>query len=84
MAIDTNERFLTVLLRAGIFEPEQLDEIRDRLLGHYADPVALGKYLVEINWLTAYQLQMMLAGRWDELMVGPYQILDRLGEGGIS
>ena len=84
MAIDTNQRFLTALHRTGIFEQEQLDEIRDRLLGHYADPVALGEYLVEINWLTAYQLQMMLAGRWDELTIGPYQILDRLGEGGLS
>ncbi len=84
MATDTNQRFLTVLHRTGIFEQDQLDEIRDRLLDHYADPVALGEYLVEINWLTAYQLQMMLAGRWNELVIGPYQILDRLGEGGVS
>jgi eukaryotic-like serine/threonine-protein kinase len=84
MAIKTNDQFLTVLHRTGIFEQEQLDEIRAQLLGDYADPVALGEYLVEIDWLTAYQLQMLLGGQWDALIIGPFQILDRLGEGGIS
>jgi serine/threonine protein kinase len=84
MAIQTNDHFLTVLHRTGLFEQDQLDEIRTQLLGHYRDPVALGEYLVEIDWLTAYQLQTILAGHWDELMMGQFQILDRLGEGGIS
>ena len=84
MAIQTNHQFLTVLQRTGLFEPDQLDEIRAQLLGQYPDPMTLGEYLVEIGWLTAYQLQMILAGQWDELMMGPFQILDRLGEGGIS
>ena len=84
MAIQTNDHFLTVLHRTGLFEQEQLDEIRAQLLGLYRDPMALGEYLVEIGWLTGYQLQMLLAGHWDELMMGPFQILERLGEGGIS
>ena len=49
MAIETNDQLLTVLHRTGIFEPDQLAEIRLQLLAHYADPVALGEYLVEIG-----------------------------------
>ena len=47
MATDTNQRFLTVLHRTGIFEQEQLDEIRDRLL----DPAGnvRGSVLIFVN-----------------------------------
>src|SRR5262249_29827884 len=44
----------------------------------------LGERLVEIDWLTAYQLQLLLAGQWNDLTIGHYQVLDRLGEGGVS
>src|SRR5262249_32699440 len=54
------------------------------LVPHYSNPVALGEYLVRIDWLTPYQLQLLLAGQWADLAVGPYQILDRLGDGGVS
>src|SRR5262249_29589964 len=36
------------------------------------------------EWLTAFQLQTLLEGRWDDLNLGPYTLLDRLGEGGVS
>ena len=88
MAIQTvegsNDQFLSVLHRTGLFDREQLGEVRAHSLALHRDPVALGESLVEVGWLTAYQLQMILAGHWDDLLMGPFQILDRLGEGGIS
>src|SRR5262249_13081135 len=81
MSIDSVDTLLAVLRRSQLLAPEQVDEVARELGGHFEDPVALGEYLVEIDWLTAYQFQLLLAGRWDELTVGSYQVLDRLGEG---
>jgi eukaryotic-like serine/threonine-protein kinase len=84
MSIDCITTFLTVLRRTQLLAQEQVEEVARELVPHYADASALGEYLVQIDWLTAFQLQLLLIGRWDELTVGPYQILDRLGEGGVS
>src|SRR5947209_9294052 len=84
MPLDSVDNLLAVLRRTQLLAPEQVDEVARELVPHYADPEALGEYLVSVDWLTTYQLQMLLAEQWDELTVGPYQVLDRLGEGGVS
>ena len=84
MAIDSVETLLAVLRRTQLLTPEQVQDVARELAPHYPDPYELGQYLVEIDWLTAYQLQLLFAGRWDELTIAHYQILAQLGEGGIS
>src|SRR5579871_5944066 len=84
MSIDSVAMLLTVLRRTQLLAPEQADEVARELGPHYRDPRELADYLVEIDWLTAYQLEMLFAGRWEDLAVGPYHVLDRLGEGGVS
>jgi serine/threonine-protein kinase len=84
MALDSIDTLLTVLRRAQLLAPEQVEEVVRELVPHYTDAASLGEYLVEIDWLTTYQLQLLLAGRFDELTIGPYQVLARLGEGGVS
>src|SRR5262245_26533589 len=84
MSIDSVETLLAVLRRVELLAPEQVDEVAAELGPVYRDPVELGAYLVQIEWLTPYQLQALLTGSWDELTLGPYQVLDRLGEGGLS
>ena len=84
MTLDTPDTLLALLRRVELLAPDQVDEIARELVPHYPDPVDLGEYLVRIEWLTPYQLQLLLAGQWMELTIGPYQILDRLGEGGLS
>src|SRR4051812_24147577 len=84
MTLDTPDTLLAVLRRVELLAPEQVDEIARELVPHYPDPVSLGEYLVRIDWLTPYQFQLLLAGQWAELTIGPYQVLDRLGEGGLS
>jgi serine/threonine-protein kinase len=84
MILDTADSLLTLLRRVELLAPDQVDEIARELAPYYPDPVSLGEYLVRIDWLTAYQLQLLLGGQWHELAIGPYQILDRLGEGGLS
>ena len=84
MVIDSVDSLLAVLRRLQILGPQQVDEIARELAPQYADPFELSEYLIEIDWLTAHQRRLLFEGRWNELVVGPYQILDRLGEGGVS
>jgi eukaryotic-like serine/threonine-protein kinase len=84
MTLDRTDTLLALLRRVELLAPEQVDEIARELVPHYPDALRLGEYLVRIDWLTPYQLQLLLAGQWAELTIGPYQILDRLGEGGVS
>jgi serine/threonine-protein kinase len=84
MSIDSVTTLLSVIRRAQLLGPEQVEQVVRDLVPHYADARTLGQYLVEIDWLTAYQFQLLFEGHWDELTIGPYHILDRLGEGGVS
>jgi serine/threonine-protein kinase len=67
-----------------LLSPEQADEAARELLPLFDHAEKLGNYLVEVDWLTPFQLAMLLADRADELLIGPYQVLECLGEGGVS
>ena len=84
MVIDSVDTLLAVLRRVQLLPPPQLEEIARELAPHYAEPIELSEYLVEIDWLTAYQRNLLFEGRWNELTVGPYHILDALGEGAVG
>jgi serine/threonine-protein kinase len=72
-----------VLVQHRILEPGQLDEVRT-LQRRISDPRALFKELVQRGWLTTYQAGRILQGRGSELVLGPYLIMDLLGEGGAG
>src|SRR3954452_20086880 len=84
MSTDSIDTLLAVLRRTQLLAEEQVEQIAVELAPDFPNAQRLGEYLVEIDWLTPYQLLLLLTGEWRELTVGPYQILDRLGEGGVS
>jgi eukaryotic-like serine/threonine-protein kinase len=84
MPIESVDIFLSVLRRVQLLTAEQAAEVQRELGSVYTDPFELGAYLVEVDWITAYQLKLIFEERWDDLNIGPYQILDLLGEGGVS
>ena len=84
MVIDSVDALLAALRRLHLLTPQQVDEVVRELAPVYADPFDLSEYLIAIDWLTAYQRRLLFEGRWGELTVGPYQVLDRLGEGGMG
>jgi serine/threonine protein kinase len=71
--------FLDHLRRSKLLSPEQIGELADRHPG--APPAAIARALVAKNLLTAYQAQQLLAGNARGFLLGPYRILDFLGQG---
>ncbi len=57
--------------------------VRD-LVPRFDDPKLLADELVRRGWLTAYQKELLLAGRAGELVLGQYVLLDKIGEGGMG
>jgi tRNA A-37 threonylcarbamoyl transferase component Bud32 len=44
----------------------------------------LARQLLERGWLTSYQINQLFQGKGSDLVLGPYVLLERLGEGGTG
>ena len=80
MAIDTLTQLIDQLRQSQLLTSLQLDELNRSLQRQFPESKALAHALVERGWLTAYQAKQLLQG--GGLVLGPYTILDQLGEGG--
>jgi serine/threonine-protein kinase len=84
MAIVSNLALLDVLRGSGLLSRERLAALPQSVMGRLTDARALARLMLQRGWLTVYQINELLAGRGRELVVGPYHVLDRLGQGGHS
>jgi serine/threonine-protein kinase len=67
-----------------LLEPAQLDEVTRVLQGRFPEPKALARELIRRGWLTPYQVNHLFQGRGDDLLLGSYVLLERLGQGGMG
>ncbi len=82
--MDSNT-LVTQLRTLGLWpeqEPQQrhLLELSQRL----PDGRVLARELIRHDLLTPYQANLLLTGKGQQLVVGPYRVLERLGEGGMG
>jgi serine/threonine-protein kinase len=71
-------------LRRGPLLGMNSEVVLAEMAGRFTDARALGKEFLQRNLLTPYQVNQMLQGRGYDLLVGPYVLLERLGEGGAG
>jgi serine/threonine protein kinase/sugar lactone lactonase YvrE len=84
MPVTTAETLLADLKRVPLLSPSQLRRVEEAATrGSHSPQRVIGR-LVEKGWVTRFQGDTILAGRADTLLVGPYQLLDLLGEGGMG
>src|ERR1043165_8327409 len=81
MATAPTTSLLNNLQQYHVLDTKQLDEISSL---HFPDPKSLAKELIQRGWLTAYQANQLLSGKGQELVLGSYILLERLGEGGMG
>jgi len=80
---------LTDQLLAGIRDSRLLEDLRFAELSEWIrttkpEPTGLVKYLRRNAWLTDFQIKEISRGRGRELILGPYKLLELLGEGGMG
>ncbi|MFL5338854.1 MAG: serine/threonine-protein kinase, partial [Gemmataceae bacterium] len=83
MPIDTMLDFLDAMRQGAVLSEERLRRLGDDVTT-WNGPRELAKELVQRGWLTHYQAKQLLAGHGGDLTVGPYRVLDRLGQGGMG
>jgi serine/threonine-protein kinase len=82
--ISSSRNLVDALRQHQLLSPQQLAELTQLAHGRcgYARPLA--KMLIQRGWLAVYQVNQLLHGRGGELVIGPYLVLEKLGQGGLS
>src|SRR5271167_3515612 len=62
----------------------QLEDLARNVLPRYPDAKSLARALLDREWLTPYQVNMLLQGLGAKLVLEPYVILERLGDNALG
>src|SRR5262245_23688104 len=79
------EQFLQNLSDSDLFTPKAIDQVRAALSELQApDGEAAARKLVAAGKLTPFQAAAVLERRFEGLVIGNYEVLERLGQGGMG
>src|SRR5262249_51640997 len=81
--MDSVSTFLQAVRRSRLLNPVRLNELKLSLVQTTDDPDLLAEQLVRRGWLTFYQVEQLLAGHDQELVLDSYHLLKLLGQGGL-
>jgi serine/threonine-protein kinase len=84
MPVTSVASLVAALRESQALAQPHLEEVAHRLQRRFSDPRALARELLQRGWLTAYQINQVFLGRGGDLVLGPYVLLERLGEGGMG
>ncbi len=83
MATLSPSELLDWLEQNQFLTPPQISEIRP-IADSFPDCHSLAKELIRRDWLTPYQVNQILQGRRDQLILGNYRVRERIGEGAMG
>jgi hypothetical protein len=83
-AMDSVPAFLQLVRRSQLLNTEQLNEVKVHWLPGLRDAQVLAERLIQRGWLTPYQVDQIFEGQDRSLVLGPYLLLDLLGEGALG
>jgi serine/threonine-protein kinase len=83
MALDTVGSCIQAIRQYRLLTAPQLDEINENLPA-FRTPRVLAQELVKAGWLTPFQVNQVFKGQGKNLVLGPYVLVERLGEGGVG
>lgn len=84
MASASVRDLVEVLIQSRLLQTAQLEELSVGPCARITDPRELAQEILRRGWLTPYQINQILQGKTDELQLGSYLLLERLGEGGMG
>jgi serine/threonine protein kinase len=84
MSFASVSNFVKYLSQSPLLQSYQCDELTRSLGKRHADVRDLARELIRRDWLTPYQINQLLQGKGDDLVLGNYILFERLGEGGMG
>lgn len=84
MPFDSVAGLIEELRKTKLLKSAQVDETVRLLQPRFPSALGLAKELVRRSWLTVYQINQLFQANGQQLILGPYHILDHLGRGGVS
>jgi serine/threonine-protein kinase len=84
MIVASVTAFVDCLSQHNLLKTTQLEEVTADLQRRFPEPRALAAELLQRGWLTPYQVNQLLQGKGQDLVLGSYVLLERLGEGGMG
>ncbi len=84
MSADLSAVFLRAVRESGLVDPGRVDDLAALAAGAGADAQGLVKELRRRGWLTDFQIREIARGRGGDLTLGPYQLAELIGEGGMG
>jgi serine/threonine-protein kinase len=84
MPLATAESLLDAIRGSGLFPPAVVEHLARELAPFGADTNAAVRHLVDRDLVPVYQLRKVIHGRTADLFIGPFVVLDKLGEGGMG
>lgn len=80
----SQEEFLRNLSDSTLFAPDEITALMEPLRQSSPDGDALAERLISSGKLTRFQADAVRERRFEELLIGNYQVLDRLGAGAMG
>src|SRR5262249_44633490 len=84
MPLETVDSLVDALRGRPILKGDQFEELLREHAPAHVDTQELARTLIRMRWLTIYQAKKLIAGKADELVLGQYVVLDKIGEGGMG
>jgi hypothetical protein len=84
MAITSCGSLIEALRRHELLDAGQVAQVIRAARLPSSTPRSLARAMLQRGWLTVFQINQILAGHGRDLVIGPYHVLDRLGQGGQS
>lgn len=80
----TLDEFIETLAQSGLMSADEVRLFLGRLPQEPLDGYELSRELVRAGRLTVYQAALLGQGQSQGLVVGPYEVLDKIGAGGMG
>ena len=84
MPITSAADLVQALAEFHLLDQAQLEKVKASIKGRSIDARTLARDLLKQNLLTTFQINRLFQGRGKELVLGPYLLLEPLGEGGMG
>jgi serine/threonine protein kinase/nitrous oxidase accessory protein NosD len=84
MPITTVIDLVNEVIRLQVLTSAQRTELESSLAPNIPEPRPLAAELIKRGWLTPFQVNLLFTNRGQELRLGPYTLLERIGEGGMG